>query len=334
MSDITKVALDAMGGDNAPKEIVKGAVEAVKLRQDIKVLLTGQEEVLKKELSEYTYPKDQIEIVNATEVIETAEPPVMAIRRKKDSSIVVAMNLVKKKEADAFVSAGSTGAVLVGGQVLVGRIKGVERPPLAPLMPTLKGVSLLIDCGANVDARPSHLVQFAKMGSIYMEHVMGKKNPTVGIVNIGAEEEKGNELYRTVHQKLKASPLNFVGNIEPRDILSGEADVLVCDGFSGNMVLKSMEGTVGYLMTQIQSALMGSLKTKLGALVIKDARRKVKHSMDYTEYGGAPLLGVDGVVIKAHGNSTARSFANAMDQVVHCVTMDVPGRIQKVLAEE
>ena len=175
MSDITRVALDAMGGDNAPKEIVKGAVEAVKLRKDIHVLLTGREEVLKKELSEYTYPEDQIEIINATEVIETAEPPVMAIRRKKDSSIVVAMNLVKKKEADAFVSAGSTGAVLVGGQLLVGRIKGVKRPPLAPLLPTLKGVSLLIDCGANVDARPSHLVQFARMGTIYMEHVLGKK---------------------------------------------------------------------------------------------------------------------------------------------------------------
>src|SRR5699024_3349410 len=188
MSDITKVALDAMGGDNAPGEIVKGAVEAVQQRKDIKILLTGKEERLKEELARYTYPKEQIEIVNATEVIETAEPPVKAIRGKKDSCIVVAMKMVKNGEAAAFVSAGSTGAVVVGGQVLVGRIKGVERPPLAPLLPTLKGVSLLIDCGANVDARPSHLVQFAKMGSIYMESVMGKKNPTVGIVNIGAEE--------------------------------------------------------------------------------------------------------------------------------------------------
>ncbi|MFR1758317.1 MAG: phosphate acyltransferase PlsX, partial [Christensenellaceae bacterium] len=209
-----------------------------------------------------------------------------------------------------------------------------HRPALAPLLPTLKGHAILIDCGANADCKADYLVQFAAMGAAYMESVENVKKPRVALINIGAEEEKGNELYRTVHQKLKASPLNFVGNIEPRDILSGEADVLVCDGFSGNMVLKSMEGTVGYLMTQIQSALMGSLKTKLGALMIKDAMRKVKHSMDYTEYGGAPLLGVDGVVIKAHGNSTARSFANAMDQVVHCVTMDVPGRIQKVLAEE
>ena len=190
MSDITRVALDAMGGDNAPGEIVKGAVEAVQQRKDIEILLTGKEDLLREELSRYTYAKEQIRIVNATEVIETAEPPVKAIRGKKDSSIVVAMKMVKNGEADAFVSAGSTGAVLVGGQVLVGRIKGVERPPLAPLIPTLKGVSLLIDCGANVDARPSHLVQFARMGSIYMESVMGKKNPTVGIVNIGAEEEK------------------------------------------------------------------------------------------------------------------------------------------------
>ena len=196
MSDVTRVALDAMGGDNAPAEIVKGAVEAVQKRSDIKILLTGREEVLKKELSGYTYPAERIEIVNASEVIETAEPPVKAIRGKKDSSIVVAMKMVKKGEADAFVSAGSTGAVLVGGQVLVGRIKGVERPPLAPLFPTLKGASLLIDCGANVDARPSHLVQFARMGSIYMENVMGIKNPTVGIVNIGAEEEKGNALVK------------------------------------------------------------------------------------------------------------------------------------------
>ena len=194
MSDITKVALDAMGGDHAPAEMVKGAVEAVNKREDIKILLTGQKELLRNALSEYTYPKERIEIIPASEVIETAEPPVMAIRRKKDSSIVVAMNLVKKGEADAFVSAGSSGAILVGGQVIVGRIKGVERPPLAPLIPTMKGVSLLIDCGANVDARPSHLVQFAKMGSIYMEHVVGKENPTVGIVNIGAEERKETHL--------------------------------------------------------------------------------------------------------------------------------------------
>ena len=190
MTDRTIVALDAMGGDNAPKEMIKGAVQALEKTDAVQVLLVGKEDVIRAELAQYTYDKARIEVVNATEVIETAEPPVNAIRRKKDSSIVVGMKLVKEGQADAFVSAGSSGAVLVGGQVIVGRIKGVERPPLAPLIPTEKGVSLLVDCGANVDARPSHLVQFAKMGSIYMEHVVGIKNPKVGIVNIGAEEEQ------------------------------------------------------------------------------------------------------------------------------------------------
>ena len=196
MTDRTIVALDAMGGDNAPKEMIKGAVQALEKTDAVQVLLVGKEDVIRAELAQYTYDKARIEVVNATEVIETAEPPVNAIRRKKDSSIVVGMKLVKEGQADAFVSAGSSGAVLVGGQVIVGRIKGVERPPLAPLIPTEKGVSLLVDCGANVDARPSHLVQFAKMGSIYMEHVVGIKNPKVGIVNIGAEEEKGNALVK------------------------------------------------------------------------------------------------------------------------------------------
>ena len=201
--EITKVALDAMGGDYAPAEPVKGAVDAVNARSDIKVLLIGQEDVVRKELEKYTYPAEQIEVIHAEEVIETAEPPVNAIRKKKQSSIVVGMNMVKQKEADAFVSAGSSGAILVGGQVIVGRIKGIERPPLAPLIPTEQGVSLLVDCGANVDARPSHLVQFAKMGSIYMEHVMGIKKPRVAIVNIGAEEEKGNALVKETFPLLK-----------------------------------------------------------------------------------------------------------------------------------
>ncbi|MGC4017871.1 MAG: phosphate acyltransferase PlsX [Muricomes sp.] len=318
MSDITRVALDAMGGDNAPGEIIKGAAEAVQRRSDIKVLLTGQEELLKKTLSEYTYPKDQIEIVNASEVIETAEAPVMAIRRKKDSSLVVAMNMVKNGEADAFVSAGSSGAILVGGQVLVGRIKGVERPPLAPLIPTAKGVSLLIDCGANVDARPSHLVQFAKIGSIYMESVVGKKNPTVGIVNIGAEEEKGNALVKETFPLLKeCKDINFVGSVEARDIPAGDVDVIVCEAFVGNVILKLYEGLGSTLISKIKGGMMSSLRSKIGALLVKPALKATLKNFDASEHGGAPLLGLNGLVVKTHGSSTSREVCNS---IIQCVT--------------
>ena len=214
MSELVNVAVDVMGGDNTPVEPVKGAIEAINESGKIKVFLVGKEEVIKEELKKYQYDEKHVEIVHAEEIIETAEPPVMAIRKKKESSIVKALNLVKSGTCDAFVSAGSTGAVLVGGQVIVGRIKGVERPPLAPMIPTAKGASLLIDCGANVDARPSHLVQFAKMGSIYMENVIGVKNPKVAIVNIGAEEEKGNALVKETFPLLKNCPdINFDGSI-------------------------------------------------------------------------------------------------------------------------
>ncbi|PWJ51963.1 phosphate acyltransferase PlsX [Faecalicatena contorta] len=318
MSDITRVALDAMGGDNAPGEIIRGAVEAVKQRGDIKVLLTGQEELLKKTLSEYTYPKDQIEVVNAAEVIETAEAPVMAIRRKKDSSLVVAMNLVKNGEADAFVSAGSSGAILVGGQVLVGRIKGVERPPLAPLIPTAKGVSLLIDCGANVDARPSHLVQFAKIGSIYMESVLGKKKPTVGIVNIGAEEEKGNALVKETFPLLKeCKDINFIGSVEARDIPLGDVDVIVCEAFVGNVILKLYEGLGSTLISKIKGGMMTSLRSKIGALLVKPALKATLKNFDASEHGGAPLLGLNGLVVKTHGSSTSKEVCNS---IIQCVT--------------
>ena len=318
MSDITRVALDAMGGDHAPAEMVKGAIEAVNKRDDIKILLTGQEALLKKALSEYTYPKDRIEIIPASEVIETAEPPVMAIRRKKDSSIVVAMNLVKKGEADAFVSAGSSGAILVGGQTLVGRIKGIERPPLAPLIPTAKGVSLLIDCGANVDARPSHLVQFAKMGSIYMEHVVGVENPKVAIVNIGAEEEKGNALVKETFPLLKEqTDINFTGSIEARNIPYGDADVIVSEAFAGNIILKLYEGLGAVLVSKIKDGMMTSTRSKLGALLVKPALKETLKAFDATEYGGAPLLGLRGLVVKTHGSAKAKEVCNS---IIQCIT--------------
>lgn len=318
MDEMIKVAVDAMGGDNAPMEIVKGAVEAVNENSKIKVYLTGQKDAVEKELAQYTYQKEQIEVVHATEIIETAEPPVMAIRKKKDSSIVVALNLVKDGTCDAFVSAGSSGAVLVGGQLIVGRIKGIERPPLAPLIPTQDGCSLLIDCGANVDARPSHLVQFAKMGSVYMESVMGVPNPKVAIVNIGAEEEKGNALVKETFPLLKNCPeINFIGSIEARDIPTGYADVIVCEAFAGNIILKLYEGVGAMLLAKVKSGLMSSLRSKIGALLIKPALKQTLKGFSLEEHGGAPLLGLNGLVVKTHGSSKAIEIKNS---ILQCVT--------------
>jgi glycerol-3-phosphate acyltransferase PlsX len=318
MAEITNIALDAMGGDNAPVEIIKGAIDAIGKEPDMKVFLVGQEDVIKKELAKYQYNKEQIEVVHASEVIETAEPPVNAIRRKKDSSIVVGMKLVKAGTADAFVSAGSSGAILVGGQTLVGRIKGVERPPLAPLIPTEKGVTLLVDSGANVDARPSHLVQFAKMGSIYMEHVLGIKNPKVGIVNIGAEEDKGNALVKETFPLLKEQKdINFIGSVEAREIPHGQADVVVCDAFAGNIILKTYEGVGAVLISKVKEGLMTSLRSKIGALLIKPALKATLKQFDASEHGGAPLLGLRGLVVKTHGSATAKEVSNTLAQ---CVT--------------
>ena len=318
MQDMIRVAVDAMGGDNAPDEIIKGAMEAVALREDIQVLLVGKEELIREKLKGYSYREQQVEVVNATEVIETAEPPVAAIRTKKDSSIVVGLKLVKEEKADAFVSAGSSGAVLAGGQLLVGRIKGVERPPLAPLIPTEKGVSLLIDCGANVDARPSHLVQFAKMGSIYMEHVMGVKNPRGAIVNIGAEEEKGNALVKETFPLLKqCTDINFTGSIEAREIPHGGADVIVCEAFTGNVILKLYEGTGAALISMVKKGMMSSLRSKIGALLVKPALKETLKAFDASQYGGAPMLGLKGLVVKTHGSSKSTEVCNS---IIQCVT--------------
>lgn len=317
MQELIKVAVDAMGGDHAPLEIVKGAVEAVNSRENVKVFLVGKEEAVRAELEKYQYDPARVEVVNATETIEMAEPPVQAIRKKKDSSIVVAMKMVKNKEADAFVGAGSTGAVLVGGQLIVGRIKGVERPPLAPLLPTEKGASLLIDCGANVDARPSHLVQFARMGSIYMENIMGISNPRVAIVNIGAEEEKGNALVKETFPLLKeCKELNFIGSIEARDIPSGYADVIVCEAFAGNIILKLYEGVGATLISMVKKGMMRTLRSKLGALLVKPALKETLKKFDTSQYGGAPLLGLNGLVIKTHGSSGALEVKNSVLQCV------------------
>ena len=327
-----KVAVDAMGGDYAPGEMVAGAVEAVNAKPGIRVLLVGQKQAVVSELSKHTYDKDQIQVVNATEVIAPEEPPVNAIRKKKDSSIVVGMNLVKQGEADAFVSAGSSGAILVGGQVIVGRIKGVERPPLAPLIPTEKGVSLLIDCGANVDARASHLVQFAQMGSVYMEHVMGIKNPRVAIVNIGAEEEKGNALVKETFPLLKeCKGINFIGSIEAREIPHGGADVIVCEAFVGNVILKLYEGVGATLISMVKGGMMSTMRSKIGALLVKPALKETLKSFDGSQYGGAPLLGLKGLVVKTHGNSKRTEVRNSIIQCVTFKEQDINGKIRQCL---
>ena len=331
MGDIVRVAVDAMGGDNAPFVTVKGAVDAVAECNNLKVFLVGQKAAVEAELSKYNYDKERIELVDATEVIEMAEPPVMAIRKKKDSSIVKAMYMVNHGEADAYVSAGSTGATLVGGQVIVGRLKGVDRAPLAPLIPTEKGSSLLIDCGANVDARANHLVQFAKMGTVYMENIMEVKNPTVGIVNIGAEEEKGNALVKETFPLLKNCPdINFIGSVEARDIPSGAADIIVCEAFTGNVILKMYEGVAKSLVKVIKKGLMSSLKTKIGALLIKNDLKKTLANYSMDQYGGAPMLGLKGLVVKTHGSASDIEVKNS---ILQCVTFTEQQISEKISAK-
>ena len=310
----TIIALDCMGGDNAPGEIVKGAVLAANENKDMLIKLVGREDDIKKELEKYP-SSDKLEIVDAKEVIETGEPPVAAIRKKKDSSLVKCMYMVKKGEADAMVSAGSTGANLVGGHVIIGRIKGVERPPLAPLIPTKTGFSLLIDCGANVDARPSHLLQFAKMGSVYMENVVGVKNPKVALVNIGAEEEKGNALVKETYPLLKEMEgINFIGNIEARDIPNGDADVIVCDAFVGNVILKLYEGVAS-------------------VLIKKDLKKTLK-GFSLEEHGGAPLLGLNGLLVKTHGSSKAIEIKNSILQCITFNELDINNKFKEKLSLE
>lgn len=327
-----RIAVDAMGGDYAPGEVVKGAVAAIKEKSDIKIILVGDEDAIKAELKELSYNQGQIEIVPASEVISCEETPVEAIRAKKDSSLVKAMKMVKEKEADAVISAGSTGAVLVGGQVIAGKIRGIKRAPLATLIPTLKGVSLLIDCGANVDARPEHLVQFAQMGSLYMEHVVGVKEPKVSLVNIGAEEAKGNALVKETYPKLKElDTINFAGNVEPRDIFYGAADVVLCEAFVGNVILKLAEGLSGALVSAIKEGMMSSARSKMGALLVKPALKDTLKRFDASEYGGAPLLGLNGLVVKMHGNSKAKEVKTAIGQCISFMEQGINEKIREQL---
>ena len=332
MSETVRVAVDAMGGDNAPQAVVEGAVNAVKGHNNLSVTLIGQEEVIHEVLSEQDYPKDRLVTRHASEIIEMAEPPVKAIRKKKDSSIVVGLNQIKSGEADAFVSAGSTGAILVGGQLIAGRIRGIQRAPLAPLIPTMRGVSLLVDCGANVDARADHLLQFARMGSIYMEHIMGVSRPKVAIVNIGAEEEKGNALVKETYPLLKeCKDIRFVGSIEARDIPKGKADVIVCEAFVGNVILKLYEGTAQMFMSALKKGLMSSVRSKIGAALAMPSLKKTLKDFDTAKYGGAPLLGLNGLVVKTHGSSKAIEVENSIVQCIAFKEQDITGKIKEML---
>ena len=332
MSEKTKVVLDAMGGDHSPGEMVLGAVNAVKEKDNLFVYIAGQADRIQAELDKYEYPKDQIEIVHASDEITCHDAPVQAIRGKKDSSMVVGLRMVREGKADGFVSAGNSGAVLVGGQVLVGKMKGIERAPLAPIVPTLKGVSLLVDCGANVDAKPSNLVQFAQMGSIYMENALKIERPTVGILNIGAEEEKG--LVKETYPLLKeCKDINFIGSVEARDFIYGAADVVVTEAFAGNVMLKTIEGVASGLFKLIKNSITATPVSTIGAALVKPQLKNVAKIFDATEYGGAPLLGLNGLVVKIHGNASHKEVKNALFQVEMFRSQDVNGKIREQLSD-
>lgn len=307
---VAKVAVDAFGGDYAPQQIVEGALRAAD-QDGIVVILTGDEQRLKQLVGGRPGSK-RIEIVHAPEIIQMDEAPVEAVRRKKESSLAVAARLVRDGRAGAMVSAGSTGATLAASLFIIRRIKGVERPAITSFMPTRTGMSLIVDAGANVDCRPAQLVQFAQMGAIYAEQVLKIHRPKVGLLNIGHEPGKGNQLVQEVYKLLEAGSLNFLGNLEGRDVTAGDADVIVCDGFVGNVVLKFAEGLAETLFGMMKEEFTTSVVRQAGALLLRPGLRQIKKRVDYTEYGGAPLLGVDGVVIIAHGGSNAKAIYNAI----------------------
>lgn len=324
-----RIFVDAMGGDFAPKVAVEGAAEALRAMPELHVVLAGVKEAMEPYLGSLNHAAGRVKLVETPEVISNHDAPVMAVRQKKGSGIVMGMLALKEKEVDGFVSAGSTGAVLAGGMFRLGRIPGIERPALAPLMPNGKGYFLLIDCGANVDCQPEWLNQFGVMGSIYMHQVMKVHDPRVGLVNIGAEAEKGNALVKATYPLMEKAAYNFVGNVEARDITNDQADVLVCDGFSGNLILKFMEGVAGTLFQIIKKEIKSDLRGQIGGLIAKPAFRRVAKLMDYSEVGGAPLLGVQGVVVKAHGSSNSHAMACAIRQAALMAQGNVVGLIDK-----
>lgn len=317
-----RIAVDALGGDHAPSEIVAGAIAAVRER-GLNLVLVGPESSLVPALKKEGMDR-HIEVVDATELISNDEAPVMAVRRKKNSTLVVGANLLKSSQAAALVTAGNTGAFMAAGLFLVGRIPHIERPALAPLIPTRDGRgAVMLDMGANMDAKPEHLQQYGVMGAIYAQKVLQRKNPSVALLNVGAEEGKGNQVTKDAYALLKRAGINFMGNVEARDILNGDIDVVVCDGFTGNVLLKTMEGVAGNIFDMLKQQFTSDLKSKIGALLLKPGLRKLKKSFDYSEHGGAPLLGVNGIFVKCHGSSRSRAIKNGIYQAEKFVEQDV-----------
>lgn len=329
-----KVIVDAMGGDNGVKANVEGSILALNEYKDIEVILVGNKIKIENELNNYEFNKNNIKIINTTNVISNDDEPAMAIRRKKDSSIVVGFNMLKDGNGDAFISAGNTGALLSGGILIVKRIKGIERAAIATVYPTQKGISLLIDAGANVDCKPQYLQQFAIMGSIYCEKVLNIHNPKVAMVNIGTEREKGNLLVKESYSLLQESNMNFIGNIEARDIPYGYADVIVCDGFVGNVILKLTEGIAFSMFSVMKEEFSNGFWSKIGAYLLKPRFKNIKNIMDYREYGGAPLLGIKKPVIKAHGSSDGIAIKNAIGQAKLVVENKIIDKIENEIKKD
>ena len=323
-----RIIVDAMGGDNGPVEVVKGSIQAID-EYDITVALVGNDKILKEELAKNNYQGDRIQIIHADEMITNDDSPTMAIRRKKNSSMVIGLNSLNNGEGDAFISAGNTGALLAGGLFLIKRIENIERAALATVYPTKRGMSLLLDAGANVDCKPHFLEQFAIMGSIYVEKILGIEAPRVGLVNVGTEPEKGNLLVKEAYTLLESANINFIGNVEAREVPEGIVDVIVCDGFVGNVVLKLTEGLGQTIFSTLKEEFTSSLFSKLGALILKPQLRSFNDRFDYREYGGAPLLGIKKPVIKAHGTSDALAFKNAIRQGILFVEEEVINKIEE-----
>ncbi len=325
-----KILIDAMGGDNAPQAPVEAAVRAVK-ELDVEIALVGDTDVVESELKKYNYPKDKLTVAHAPEVISNHEEPAKAVRHKKGASVVVAANMLKNGEGDAMLSMGNTGALLASGLLIVGRTKGILRPALATILPTAKGPKLLIDAGANTNCKPENLVQFGIMGSVYMENIHNIQNPSVGLMSNGEEEGKGDELTKKSYDKMKEAPFNFIGNIEGRDVMEGTADVMVCDGFVGNVILKTVEGMGHVIGKMVKDLFTKTILTKLGALFVMNGVKDFKKMMDYREYGGAPLLGTKKPVIKGHGSSDALAVFSAIRQAKMFVSTGVINGIEDKL---